>query len=93
MPPVANDPNLLYPSMIVFGTRMQCIERSIQVAGEVALEAPTDLSRRLALSCSSVRVGPGCRIMSHSHDDGHVQGTVEPPIAAAIEAVSDSISR
>lgn len=68
--------------MTIFGTRMQCIERSIQVAGEVELEASTDLSQRLALSCSSVRVAMSCRNMSHSHDDhaGWAIFLINPPV-------------
>ena len=59
------------------------------MVGEVALAAPKDLSRRLVLCCSSVRVGLSCRIMSHSYGDGHVECVVEAPITAAIEAVSE----
>jgi hypothetical protein len=66
---------------------------SVELAGEVALEAAPDLFGAESFCAAAFDVGPGFRVVSHSGDDSHVQGTVEPPVATAVESVADGVAR
>ena len=72
---------------------MKGVESSVQVTSEIALEAPTNLSRSLALRRSPVNVLLGAGIVGHPDYDGHMQCTIETTIATTVEPMSDSVSR
>jgi len=38
-------------------------------------------------------VGLGFGVVGHAGDDGRVQGTVEPPVSAAVESVAEGVAR
>src|SRR5665647_556321 len=54
------------------------VEVAVDLAGEVALEASTDLAEGAAFSGSALNVGAGGRVHAHAGDDGHVERAVEP---------------
>ena len=68
------------------------VEAAVDVAGEVALEAATDLPEGAPFGGTALDVGAGSRVHSHAGDDGHVQGAVEASVAAAIDAVSNGVA-
>lgn len=65
----------------------------MDLAGEVSLQAATDLSQRVPFGGSSLDVGAGGRVHAHAGDDGHVECSVESAVTAAVEAVTDHVPR
>ena len=63
-------------------------EQVVDLAGEVALEAPDDLSLGQPLFGSSFDVGDGRCVPSHSDDDRPVERCIGLAVAAAVEAVA-----
>src|SRR5665648_316753 len=68
------------------------VEVAVDLAGEVALEASTDLAEGAAFSGSALNVGAGGRVHAHAGDDGHVERAVEATVTAAVDAVSDGVA-
>ena len=60
---------------------------AIKVPGKRAFEAPADVPMGLALKGSAGFVGPGFCVASDARDRDRVQGSIECPVAAAVEAV------
>src|SRR5665648_199275 len=60
------------------------VEVAVDLAGEVALEASTDLAEGAAFSGSALNVGAGGRVHAHAGDDGHVERAVEATVTAAV---------
>src|SRR4051812_49963607 len=88
---------LLYPSS---GSPGRCVngrdearlagcrrESSIDLAGEVALEAADDLALGQALGGAAGDVVDGRLVPAHANDDGAVEGGVGLPVTAAVEPV------
>src|SRR5665648_1019251 len=61
------------------------VEAPVDLAGEVALEAPTDLSEGASLGRAAFDVGAGAWVHAHAGDHGHVQCAVEASVAAAVD--------
>ncbi len=72
---------------------MKCLEGSVEVSGEIPLEAAADLFGRAPFGTASFDVGAGVRVVSHARDDGHVQGPVEPPVTTAVESMTGGVTR
>jgi predicted component of type VI protein secretion system len=67
-------------------------EESVEVAGEVALEAAGRFAVALAFSDATLDVGDRRRVRATSGDEDHVQCAVESAIAAAVEPVADRLA-
>lgn len=63
------------------------------LAAGVALEAAADLLGCFALGQLPLHVGPGRRVGAHAGEHDGVDRAVEPPVAAAVEAMSDRLAR
>ncbi len=72
--------------------RWRVLEESVEVAGEVALEAAGCFAAALAFLDATVDVGDRRGMGSTAGDEDHVQRSVEPAIAAAVESVADGLS-
>ena len=60
------------------------LQKPVELAGDVALEASLDLAVTLAFLESPLHIGPRCRVVSKpAHDDG-VKRPVQLAIAIAI---------
>src|SRR5665647_636273 len=68
------------------------VEAPVDLAGEVALEAPTDLSEGASLGRAAFDVGAGAWVHAHAGDHGHVQCAVEASVAAAVDSVADGVA-
>ena len=68
---------LLWPSRV-------CFELSVELAGDVALEAATDLPVGPALGSSAFDVGTGGGVVSHALDHDDVERSVELTVAARL---------
>src|SRR6478735_7341936 len=66
-------------------------EESVEVAGEVALEAAGGFAAALSFSDSTLDVVDGRSVCSASGDDDLVECAVELPVAAAVEPVADRL--
>ena len=64
------------------------LEESVEVAGEVALEAAAGFSAGLAFGDAALEVGLGTGVVLATDDDDLVEGPVELTVAAAAEPVS-----
>ena len=64
-------------------------EGSVELAGDVALEAASDLAEGLALCGAPREVGTGLWAVAHPAGGDGVDGAVEGSVAAAVEAVAD----
>jgi hypothetical protein len=71
----------------------RCLEELEQPAGEVALQAALDLPWRLALGGAAGDVGARLGVVGHARQHDRVQGPVELPVTAAVEAVADDLAR
>ena len=69
------------------------VEAAVDVAGEVALEAATDLPEGAPFGGTALDVGAGSRVHSHAGDDGHVECSVEAPVATPVDPVPDGVAR
>ncbi len=69
--------------------RRAVLEESVEIAGEVALEAASGFAAALAFLDAPVDVCDRGGVGVASGDQDHVQGAVEPTVAAAVEAVAD----
>ena len=74
------------------GLGVESFEGPVELAGEVALEAASDFFGRSSFCAASLDVGPGVGVVGHAGDDGHVQGTVESPVAAVVGPVAGGVS-
>jgi hypothetical protein len=68
------------------------VECSVELAGDVALEATLDLVWGLALGGTAVDVGAGSGAVARPGEHDHVDGAVECAVAAAVEAVPDGVA-
>jgi hypothetical protein len=68
------------------------LEESVEVAGEVALEAAGCFAAALAFLDATVDVSDRWRVGSAAGDEDHVQRAVESAVAASVEAVTDCLS-
>ena len=66
-------------------------EESVEVAGEVALEAAGGLAAALSFSDSMLDVVDGRSVCSASGDDDLVECAVELSVAATVEPVADRL--
>jgi len=71
--------------------RRSVFEEPVEATGEVALETADRFASTLAFLDATVDVGDRLRVCSTSGDEDHVQGSVEPAIAAAVESVADCL--
>src|SRR5262245_31170778 len=65
-----------------------CLERSVEGACEVALEAADRLAHALALARLALDVGDRRRVVLAAADDDRVQRTVELAVPAGVEPVA-----
>src|SRR5207248_463991 len=72
--------------------RRPLFEESVEVAGEVALEAADRFAAALAVLDASLDVGDRGRVCATSGDEDNVQGAVESAVAAAVEPVADCLA-
>lgn len=77
------------PAGMGFGGVACVVEVSVDLAGEVALGAASDLPVRPAFGSSLVNVGAGVRLVDHAGDHRHVQGSIQAPVTTATEPVFD----
>src|SRR5215208_2578975 len=68
-------------------------EDSVNLAGDVTLEAPQDLPPALALRGAPGYVFSGAFIPAHPPERQHVQRPVCVPVASAVEAVAHRLAR
>jgi hypothetical protein len=68
------------------------LEESVEVAGEVALEAAGCLAAALSLADSPLDVVDGWSVHSPSGEDDLVECAVELSVAAAVESVADRLA-
>src|SRR5215218_634505 len=68
-------------------------EESVELAGDVADQAASDLAVGLALSPSPLGIGAGGRVIAQPGQDDQVQGLVEVAIARAVESNPDPLAR
>src|SRR4029453_15373482 len=68
------------------------LEESVELAGDVADQASSDLAVGLALSPPSFRVGAGGRVVAQPSQDDHVEGLVELAVPGAVEAHPDGLA-
>src|SRR5215213_8387663 len=68
-------------------------EDSVNLAGDVALEAPQDLPSALALRGAPGYVFSGAFVPAHPPERQHVQRPVCVPVASAVEAVANRLAR
>ena len=59
-----------------------------ELAGDVALEAASDLAVGFSFSSSAVGVGAGCGVGAESGERDDVEGPIELAVAGSVEAVS-----
>ena len=88
-PPAARSMRTL---LCVSSRRYGTVQLTIDPSGEVALEAAADLLVGAAFGAASFDVGAGGGVAAHAGDDGHVQGSVQPPVTATVETVSGGVS-
>jgi len=69
------------------------LEESVEVAGEVALEAAGGLAAALSFSKAALDVVDGRSVHSASGEDDLVESAVELPVTAAVEPVADPLAR
>jgi hypothetical protein len=67
-------------------------EESVEVSGEVALEAAGGLAASFSFLDSAFDVVGGRSVRSASGNDDLVEGSVELSVAAAVEAVADRLA-
>jgi hypothetical protein len=72
--------------------RWRVFEESVEVAGEVALEAAGGLAAALSFSDSTLDVVDRRLVGSASGEDDLVEGPVELSVAAAVEPVADRLA-
>ena len=72
--------------------RWWVLEESVEVAGEVALEAAGGLAAALSFLDSALDVVDGWSVHSASGEDDLVEGAVELSVAAAVEPVADRLA-
>jgi hypothetical protein len=68
------------------------LEYTVDVPGEVALEAADRLADALALAGLALDVGDRRRVALSAADDDRVQGAVELPVPAGVEPVTDGLA-
>src|SRR5436190_21800027 len=73
--------------------RWWVLEESVEVAGEVALEAAGGLAAAVALADATLDVVDGRSVHSASGEDDLVECAVELSVAAAVESVADRLTR
>lgn len=61
------------------------VELPVDASGEVTLEAAADVLRGAPFGAAAFDVGAGGGVAAHAGDYGHVQGSVQPPVTAAVE--------
>jgi hypothetical protein len=64
----------------------------VELAGDVALEAAADFPGGLSLSGAPGDVGAGPRAAAHPDQRDGVDGAVQGPVPAAVEAVPDGLA-
>jgi hypothetical protein len=69
------------------------LEESVEVAGEVALEAAGGLAAALSLADATLDVVDCRSVCSASGEDDLVECAVELSVAAAVESVADRLAR
>jgi hypothetical protein len=72
--------------------RWRVFEESVEVAGEVALEAAGGFAAALSFADSPLDVVDGRLVDSASGEDDMVEGPVELSVAAAVESVADGLA-
>ena len=65
-----------------------CGEGAVELSGDVALKAASDLSHGFAFCGASRDIGPGLGAAAHPVDGDGVDRSVEGPVAAPVQAVS-----
>jgi hypothetical protein len=68
------------------------LECEVELPGDVAPEVALDLLGRLAFGTATDDVGAGARVPGRASDADHVDRPVELAVAAAVEAVADSLA-
>src|SRR2546427_4579056 len=68
--------------------RWVCLEESVEVAGELTFDAAHRLGFALAAGEQALVVGAGFGVAADACAGDHVQGPVQLPVAAAVEAVA-----
>ena len=74
------------------GERGAGVEGAVELAGDVALEAPLDLTAGLAFGCATGDVVLGRGTAPHAGDGDGVDSAVQGPVAAAVEPMSDCLA-
>src|SRR5829696_5477373 len=69
------------------------LQKSVQLAGNGALKAAADLALALALGDAAAGVGPGWPVMDLAEHHDVVQGPVQLPVSAPVEAMADDLAR
>ena len=69
------------------------VEAAVDFVCEVALEAAADFTEGASFGGAAFDVGAGSRVHAHAGDDGHVKGTVEASVTAAVDVVPDGVAR
>lgn len=64
------------------------VEEVVDLASQVAFQAPNGFQFRVAFAGFLLYVGLGFRVESNAADDGQMQGSVGLAVTAAIEAVA-----
>src|SRR5215218_1505906 len=67
-------------------------EESVELAGDVADQAASDLAVGLALSPSPLGIGAGGRVIAQPGQDDQVEGLVELAVAGAIQPHPDRLA-
>jgi hypothetical protein len=67
-------------TLLCWSKRGLGFEEPVELAGDVADQAASDLAVGLAIGAASLRVGAGRRVMAQPGQDNHVQGLVELPV-------------
>src|SRR6185437_4787427 len=62
------------------------VEGAVELAGDVALEDAADVAVGFAFGAAAGEVGMGAGAAAHPGERDGVQGVVEVPVAAAVEA-------
>src|SRR5690348_4966379 len=68
------------------------VEGAVELAGDVALEDAADVAVGFAFGAAAGEVGMGAGAAAHPGERDGVQGVVEVPVAAAVEAVADGFA-
>jgi len=65
---------------------------SVDLAGEVSLEAAADVAEGASLGGAALDVGAGSCVRAYAGDDGHVEGPVEASVTAVVDVVADGVA-